>query len=190
MRGKLFRVIDAFAEFGIERRIWIDPEALQSRYHELAVVRHPDKCAGDPLPLSRLNEARGILASHSSRLLHLLNLTGPQPAGPGKYQPDFEIFSRVGMLTKNAERLSAGSSSSPLAAAVNRAETSALQKEIARMLDEIACRIDMLEQKLRGVDPLWPDVDTDEIRALADEFTFLKKWRQLLLAAQTLLLGG
>lgn len=183
-------MIDAFAEFGIGRRLWVDPEALQSRYHELAALRHPDKCAGDSLPMSRLNEARGILASHSLRLLHLLDLTGSDRTGPDEYEPDFELFSRVGMLTKKAERISAASSSSPLAAAVNRAETSALQKEIARMLDEIAGRIDRLEQKLRVMDSRWPDVDTNEIRPLADEFTFLKKWRHLLLAAQTLLLGG
>ncbi len=180
---------DAFAEFGIGRRLWIGPEAVQARYHELAAIRHPDKCAGDPLPMSRLNEARNILASHPLRLLHLLDLTGSDRTGPGKYEPDFELFSRVGLLTKKAERLCANTSS-PLAAAVNRAEVSALQKEITLMLDRIAGRISLLEQKLQAKDSLWPEVHMDEIRTLADEFTFFKKWRQLLLSAQTLLLGG
>lgn len=190
MRRKLFRVNDAFAEFGIGRRLWVAPEAVRSRYHELAALRHPDKCAGDPLPMSRLNEARSILASHPLRLLHLLDLTGSDPTGPGKYEPDFELFARVGLLTKKAERLCANSSSSPLAAAVNRAEFSTLQEEIALMLDKIAGRIGLLEQKLQAMDSLWPEVQKNEIRTLADEFTFLKKWRQLLLSAQTLLLGG
>lgn len=183
-------MIDAFAEFGLERRLWVDPETLQSRYHQLAGPRHPDKCAGDSQPLSRLNEARGILASHSSRLLHLLNLTGLQGVETGRHQPDFELFSRVGRISKNAERLCSDHPSSPLAAAVNRSAIAALQLEIPPMLDEIARRTDALEIRLRALDALWPDVETEEIRSIADEFTYLKKWRQHLLAAQTLLLGG
>ena len=61
---------DAFAEFGVERRPWLDPALLQSRYHELAVIRHPDKLGGDSLPLARLNEARRILSSPPLRLRH------------------------------------------------------------------------------------------------------------------------
>jgi len=47
-----------------------------------------------------------------------------------------------------------------------------------------------LEQKLQAMDSLWPEVHMDKIHSLADEFTFFKKWRQLLISAQTLLLGG
>ena len=190
MRGKLFRVKDAFAEFGFERRPWLEPVILQSRYHELAALRHPDKCGGDPLPMTRLNTARHILAVPSTRLLHLLELTGRQPMGTKNFSPDFEWFARVGSLAKKATTLCAGKPSSPLALAVRRAEIAALQKEISRRIEETNKRIFSLEKTLRALDSRWPDVTPDEIRTLADEFPFVTKGHQLLRDAQTLLLGG
>ena len=190
LRGKLFRVTDAFAEFGVEKRPWLDPVMLQSRYHELAAVRHPDKCGGDPLPLARLNEARRILASPPARLGHLLALTAKTGMADKKFGPDFELFSLVGTLTKKAEQISEKRDASPLAAAVVRAEAGLLQKEISSALDRINLQIHELEKKVRAMDTIWPDVLPQDLSFLAEEFSFLIKWRQSLRAARTRLLGG
>jgi curved DNA-binding protein CbpA len=190
LRGKLFRVTDAFAEFGVEKRPWLDPVALQSRYHELAVVRHPDKCGGDPLPLARLNEARRILASPPARLAHLLALTCSQEMAAKKFEPDFELFSQVGTLAERAAHISEKCDSSPLAAAVVGAEAASLRKEISPALDRIDLRIHALEKKIRFMDASWPDVAPQDLTLLAEEFSFLMKWRQSLRAARTRLLGG
>jgi len=190
LRGKLFRVTDAFAEFGVEKRPWLDPGALLSRYHELAAVRHPDKCGGDPLPLARLNEARGILGSAPSRLRHLLALTA-SPEMAGKiFEPDFGLFAHVGSLAKRAEQISEKRASSPLAAAVARAEAASLQKEISQALARIDLQIHALEEKVRSMDAIWPDVAPQDVSLLAEEFSFLEKWRQSLRTARTRLLGG
>jgi curved DNA-binding protein CbpA len=190
LRGKLFRVTDAFAEFGMERRPWLDPAALQSRYHELAVIRHPDKCGGDPRPLSRLNEARRILSSPPLRLRHLLDLTSPTGPIMEHFTPDFEQFARAGSLAKRAEQISAQNASSPLAAAVARAGCASLQKEIAAALDRINLRLEALERIIQSLDASWPDVAPQDIPLLAEEFSFLNKWRQSLRSAQTRLVGG
>jgi len=183
-------VTDAFAEFGVEKRLWLDPVALQSRYHELASVRHPDKCGGDPLPLARLNEARRILSSPPLRIGHLLALSGLPEISERKFAPDFELFSLVGSLARNAEQLSETRDSSPLAAAVVRVEAASLQKKISSALDQINLQLDALEKKICAMDQAWPDVAPLDLALLADEFSFLMKWRKSLRAARTRLLGG
>jgi curved DNA-binding protein CbpA len=183
-------VTDAFAEFGIGRRPWLDPDAIQSRYHELAVTRHPDKLGGDSLPLARLNQARGILSSPPLRLRHLLDLTFPADFTPEHFAPDFEQFARAGALARRAGQISEKCALSPLAAAVARSESASLQKEIATELGRINARIDALQKKIRSLDAIWPDVAPHEISLLAEEFSFQHKWRQSLRSAETLLLGG
>ena len=167
LRGELFRVTDAFAEFGMERRPWLDSSALQSRYHELAVIRHPDKCGGDPLPLSRLNEARGILSSPPLRLRHLLELASSPGPIEKHFAPDFDLFARVGELARRAEQISETSASSPLAAAVARAQCASLSEEIASALGRINVRLEALEEKNLSLNASWPDVAPQEIALLA-----------------------
>ncbi|MEI8311873.1 MAG: hypothetical protein WCH98_14080 [Verrucomicrobiota bacterium] len=181
---KLIHVTDAFAEFGVERRPWLDPAVLQSRYHELAAVRHPDKCGGDPLPLACLNEARAILTSPPLRLRHLLALDGSRGAPAEKFHPDFELFSHVGTLTKKAEQLSGKM------AAASPAEAASLQKQISAALDRINLRMDALERKIRLLNEGWPDVNPQVLPPVADEFSFLIKWRKSLRSARTCLSGG
>lgn len=181
---------DAFAEFGMERRPWLDPAALQSRYHALAAIRHPDRCGGDSLPLARLNEARRILSSPSLRLRHLLDLTTLPGRAIMHFTPDFEQFASSGALAKRAEQISEKSASSPLADALARTESASIQKEIASALDRINGRLDALEEKIQSLNATWPAVTPQEISLLAEEFSFLNKWRQSLRSAQTRLMGG
>jgi len=185
-------VTDAFAVLGLEWRPWLDPAALQSRYHDLAAVRHPDKCGGDPLPLARLNEARAILSSPPLRLRHLLALDGSLGTVAEKFHPDFELFSHVGTLIKKAEQLSGKMAlpSPALTAAVLGPEASALQKEISAALDRINLQLDALEKNIRSLDENWPDVKPQAISLIAEEFSFLKKWRESLRSARTCLIGG
>ena len=173
---------DAFAEFGLEARPWLEPSAILSQYHELAALRHPDKCGGDPLPLSALNEARRILTSPTLRLRHLLELHGFAADHAGTFEPDFEFFSQVGTLAKKAAALSGGAEESPGAAP--------LQQEIAALLKSIHLRIRNGEEKIRSLDAAWPDFAPHELARLAEEFSYLKKWEKSLADARTLLLGG
>lgn len=183
---------DAFAEFGFEKRPWLDPALVQSRYHELAVQRHPDKCGGDPLPLARLNEARGILAPHPSRLRHLLALVSPAENFPSTFRPDFDLFSLVGTLTRRAEIFHAKreKTSSALAAAVARTEADSLDADITLALDRISLRLGGIEESIRALDAAWPDGTAQQLSELAEEGFFYCKWQHALLEARTILLGG
>jgi curved DNA-binding protein CbpA len=177
-------VTDAFAEFGWEQRPWLDPEAVQTRYHELAALRHPDKCGGDPLPLARLNEARGILASHAARLRLLLITAASPPDDSKKFQPDFELFSQIGTLVTKADQFSASYDPE------SGQETSPLESEISRAIRHIQLQIHGLEEKIRALDTMWPNVPSTDLALLAEEFSFLIKWRKSLREARTRLLGG
>lgn len=183
---------DAFAEFGFEKRPWLDPQVLQSRYHELASIRHPDRCGGVPHPLSRLNEARGILASPSSRLRHLLNFL-PPPANPEcHFQPDFDLFSSVGDLSRRAEILATkrDQATSPLTAVLAKSEIDTLEKELLPAVERLNGLARALEEKILGLDARWPDVRADELAVLAEEDGFYQNWQRTLREARTRLLGG
>lgn len=183
---------DAFAEFGFEKRPWLDPGEIRTRYHELAVPRHPDKCGGDPVPLSRLNEARGILTHHTQRLRHLLELTGPADDAGKTFQPDFNVFSRVGTLVAGATTISQkrNSPAGSLTAALSQSASESLRAEIEQAIREISERIARLEEKIRALDARWPDCGREELALVAGEFSFLRKWHESLREARTLLLGG
>lgn len=183
---------DAFAEFGFERRPWLEPPAIQSRYHELAVSRHPDACGGDPSPLSRLNEARAILSSHASRLRHLLSLVPDSETPTSHFEPDFELFSSVGMLAGQAEALSLkrDRALSPLTATVLAAQAKLLEKDIGAALERSNRLAHALEEKILALDSRWPDVPAQELLLLAEEATFSQRWQQSLRDARTRLLGG
>lgn len=183
---------DAFAELGFDRRPWTDPDLLQARYHELARVRHPDASGGDPAALTRLNEARGILADPAARIRHLLALACLDAGCPEKFQPDFDLFSRIGHVTRRAEDLAEKQESarSPLAAAVARTQAQAALDELADNGQELDARLRELEASLREIDSRWPQVAANDLARMADEFAFLQKWRKSVASARTRLLGG
>jgi DnaJ-domain-containing protein 1 len=185
-------VTDAFAELGFERRPWTDPDRLQARYHELARLRHPDASGGDPAPLARLNESRSILIDPAVRIRHLLALEWPDAKCPEKFQPDFDLFSRIGHVTRRAEDLAEKQESarSPLAAAVVRAQAQTALNELAENAQTLDVRLRALEASLREIDSRWPQVAADELARMADEFAFLQKWRKSIAFARTRLLGG
>jgi hypothetical protein len=106
------------------------------------------------------------------------------------FEPDFELFARVGTLTKKAADFAGecGRKSDP--DPVENPDAIALQKEIASLLERINFQIRDAEEKLRSLDDRWPHVAPGEVSRLAEEFSYLKKWERSLSGARTLLLGG
>lgn len=90
------------------------------------------------------------------------------------------MFSKVGLLVRQAEQISAK----------KEATTEALEKAILEMLALIAQRLEALEENIRQLDSRWPGVLPGELAVLAEEISFLEKWRKSLREARTLLLGG
>ena len=155
-------------------------------------MRHPDRCGGAPEPLARLNEARGILSSQTARLRHLLNFVAPPENPEARFQPDFDLFSSVGALSRRAEILSARheQATSALTAALARSEIEALEKEMAPAVERLNLLSQALEKKIRQLDERWPDVKAHELAVLAEEACFYQNWQRSLREARTRLLGG
>ncbi len=178
---------DAFAELGLERRPWIDPGLLQSRYHELAAHAHPDKAGGDAAALVRLNGARRTLASHGLRLRHLATLAFPGSASTGTPAQDWEFYSRVAAVageSKSAAEKKARAASA-LETAVAVAKISALKIELRDIEARAAGYGADLESAIREVDRSWPSATPDLLWKLADQWTFWNRWNDALREART-----
>lgn len=183
---------DAFAEFGLPRRPLLDPSAIDSRYLELAALRHPDRCGGNPTPLTRLNEARGILLSDTSRLLHLSKLIYPEIQAEPSFSPDFELFSLVGNLEKSTASFAQKheQAESPIAKALLKTEAVALEKAVREARKKIENLEKSVAEKIRDLDSRWPDVDANQLARAAEESAFLQRWDESLRKSAVNLLGG
>jgi len=191
MRRELFGVTDAFAEFGIGRRPLPDRRAVDLRYHELAALRHPDRIGGDPLPLTRLNEARRILISNPERLLHLLQLTYPDTRTAPAFSPDFETFALVGNLENSAAAflLKYEQADSPIAKALLHSDAIALENAFKEAREKIASLSGIAVSKIQALDSRWPDVSAGELSRAAEESAFFQKWSETLRKSSARLLG-
>jgi hypothetical protein len=104
-KGQRERMKDYFAILGVDRRPWLDVAVLKGVFHRLAAESHPDAlgsggAGGGQADFVELNLAHRVLRDPVSRLGHLLELEGVDPAG-GDTAVDGEIgtlFMEVGAL--------------------------------------------------------------------------------------------
>lgn len=176
---------DHFAELGLPRAAWIDPEEVKSRHHELMASCHPDKSQGDGERATRLNEARRILEKPATRLRHLLELRFPEFSSKEKPQPDWELFSRTGEAANLAAQVAStqASATSPLARAVAHKQSADLRLKLAALNTELTRHAEALEQKTSSLDT----ADAQALSNLAEEWTFLNRWQSTIHEAAALL---
>lgn len=180
---------DAFAELGLERRPWLDPQTIRSRYHELAARAHPDKAGGDEAVLVRLNSARRTLSSHGLRLSHLAALAFPGSLPPPAPAPDWDVFLRVATVAGEAKSAAEkkARASSALETAVAATKISALKNELSNVERLTAAHRAELESATREADRTWPSTGPDVLWKLAEQWTFWNRWNEALREAETLL---
>ena len=166
---------DHFAELGLPRAAWIDPEEVKSRHHQLMASSHPDKSQGDGDRATRLNEARRILEKPATRLRHLLELGFPGFQSNEKPQPDWDLFSRTGEAARLAAQVAStqASATSPLARAVANKQAADVRRKLAALNEELAQHAQGLEQKTKSLDL----ADAQALSNLAEEWTFLNRWQ-------------
>lgn len=166
---------DHFAELGLPRSAWIDPEEVKSRHHQLMASCHPDKSLGDADRATRLNEARRIMENPAARVRHLLELGFPGFQSHEKPQPDWDLFSRTGEAARLATQLASAraSAGSPLARAVANKRAADLRLELAALKEELAHRATALELKTQSIAP----DNAQALSNLAEEWTFLNRWQ-------------
>lgn len=171
-------MIDYFAELGLPRVTWIEAEEIKSRHHKLMASCHPDKSHGDAERATRLNEARRILEKPATRLRHFLELEFPDFTVLQKPQQDWDLFCRIGDASKLAKAAAAAQtySTTPLARAVAGAKC----KEASTRLQALQGELDMRERDLAQKTRSLPTDDPFTISSLAEEWTFLSRWKSVI----------
>jgi molecular chaperone HscB len=111
----LARDTDYFAFFGLPRRLQIDPEELEQRFHQLSWKLHPDNFVRASerereLALARssqLNDAFRALRDPISRVEYLLSKAGMRREGQHKQQAPPELLEEVFELNESLDELRA-----------------------------------------------------------------------------------
>jgi molecular chaperone HscB len=109
----LARGADYFALFGLPRKLALDAEDLESRFHQLSWKLHPDNFAGASeyereLSLERssqLNDAYRALREPLSRVEYLLAQAGLRKEGQQKQQAPPELLEEVFELNESLDEL-------------------------------------------------------------------------------------
>jgi molecular chaperone HscB len=142
------RGTDYFAMLGLPRKLRIEMEGLEARFHQLSWKLHPDnfvRASAEEREMSlerssQLNDAYRALRDPVSRVEYLLGLAGMRKEGTTKQQAPPELLEEVFELNEGLDELR-----SARAAHQEGAETAALRKR----LEEAAHGF---EERLKEVD--------------------------------------
>jgi molecular chaperone HscB len=137
---------DYFAFFGMPRKLQLDSEALERRFHQLSWKLHPDNFVRAVefernLSLERsseLNDAYRTLREPVARVEYLLGLAGLRKEGAAKQQAPPELLEEVFELNESLDELrqaSAAGVGADLASLRDR--LAAAQKNFQHKLDEL-----------------------------------------------------
>src|SRR3974390_2852398 len=104
---------DYFAFFDLPRKLTLDADALEQRFHSLSWKLHPDRFAQAPenerelsLALtSQLNDAYRTLRDSAARVEYLLSLSGMRKEGQKKQQAPPELLEEVFELNESLDEL-------------------------------------------------------------------------------------
>jgi molecular chaperone HscB len=107
------RGADYFAFFGVPRKLTLDLETLEQRFHSLSWKLHPDhfvRASEDEKQLSldlssQLNDAYRTLRDPVARVEYLLSLNGMRKEGQKKQQAPPELLEEVFELNESLDEL-------------------------------------------------------------------------------------
>lgn len=138
---------DYFAFFGLPRKLTLDADALEQRFHSLSWKLHPDRFAQaaeneKQLSLdltSQLNDAYRTLREPVARAEYLLSLYGMRKEGQKKQQAPPELLEEVFELNESLDELreARASGGSPQQMAGLRAKLESAQHKFESSLGEV-----------------------------------------------------
>ena len=137
---------DYFAFFGMPRKLQLDAEALEQRFHQLSWKLHPDNFVRASefernLSLERsseLNDAYRTLREPVARVEYLLGLAGLRKEGAAKQQAPPELLEEVFDLNESLDELRQASAAGAGAGLASlRDRLAAAQKNFQKKLDEV-----------------------------------------------------
>lgn len=133
---------------------------------------------GDPAQMARLDDARKILLSDSSRLRHLMELEFPGAQVACTVTPEFDFFDRVSRIASAASTIPGrrDAVTSPSEEAVLESEIGDLKQSIEETREKIDSCAAKLGETIRELDARWPNVRPAELAQCATEAGFLENW--------------
>lgn len=158
---------DAFALLGLERRPWLDPEAVKRRFHELSAAWHPDRHHGAPEAekaeavgrYSGLNAAHQTLAEPRDRLLHVIELeSGARPRDIQRIPPGtMDLFIEVGQACRDCDTFLQGrvETTSPMLKLKFMREAMEWADRLAEVTARVQAKEAALLDELRGMNAAW-----------------------------------
>jgi len=150
--GKILQVprgIDYFAFFGLPRKLRVDLDDLEKRFHELSWRLHPDnfvRASERERELavdhgSRLNDAYRTLREPIARVEYLLALAGARNESQQRQQAPPELLEEVFELNESLEELRRTRAAGGAPAGL-RAQLEAARKEFQEKLAEVDAQLE------------------------------------------------
>ncbi len=158
----LARETNHFAFLGLPRKLTIDPEALERRFHQLSWKLHPDnftrasECERE-MALARssqLNDAFRALRDPVSRVEYLLSSAGMRREGQHKQQAPPELLEEVFELNESLDELREGRPSDG-GAARNSEETAAVRRKLEAARLNFEDRLGQVDGELERLFSKW-----------------------------------
>ncbi len=172
---------DPFALFGVPRQLWLEEEALKSRFHALSAEHHPDVAPGSGgEAFAALNTAYRTLREPRTRLRAWLELEGAprQAAAPA------EVMALFPQMGAHAQALDAflkrrEAASSALAKALLLEEQYTLSETLETWLATLEEVKAHTLATLPALDAAWPterELVLREVEAAAQTLGYVEKW--------------
>lgn len=164
----LARDTDYFMFLGLPRKLTVDPEDLERRFHQLSWKLHPDNFtrtsdAEREMALARssqLNDAFRALRDPVSRVEYLLSSAGMRREGQNKQQAPPELLEEVFELNESLDELrEARPSDGP---ATNSAETAAVRRKLEAAQSNFEDRLSAVDGELEKLFSEWDKTLPDD----------------------------
>jgi molecular chaperone HscB len=154
----LERGSDYFQLLGLPRKLWIEMEGLEARFHQLSWKLHPDnfvRASAEEQEMSlerssQLNDAYRVLRDPVTRVEYLLGLAGMRKEGTTKQQASPELLEEVFELNEGLDELR-----SARAAHQEGAETAALRRRLEEAAHAFEERLAEVDAQLMAAAKEW-----------------------------------
>ena len=181
-------IIDAFAEFGLPRRVDPGDEVIEDAWRELSRRWHPDSPNGDPARSAAVNRAHEILAQPGSRLRHWLELNGRSARDAAMSNDTMTLFSKVGTALQAADEVlkKQAAATTAMGKAVLAASEWQVQADLQFLLGEITDAVAAEIAHFPAID----DGDFSLAVSTAAALGFLEKWQAQIRERLVALMAG
>lgn len=177
-------MLDFYEVLGLPRQPWLDPEALKETYHRRSATLHPDvPGSGDAARFADLNAAFAALKEPASRLRHLSELCGANPARPAGVPPAElgDLFMALAGARRQLDQFRAkqAAASSTLARALLAGDEGSLRQKFVALSCDLESAEAAVLQELRQLDAAWERGDAtsrEALPSLADRLAYLTRW--------------